>query len=235
MSYVITNQVFYVPYSTEIPNKDNLVVHMKDISLEDWNESHHDSASQLNMQGVFLHLLGDAPGSVIVVVNALTFTYVWQPCHAGETCVNPCYNSHDYTDHHQQHVNATLITMLGSSTQTTVHLLAGSRIIATAHIKCLDPASYMDVAMQIKGLFHEEGIHATTVQPEFVTVNFESNIYVCELSCRMQCAPKLCCGSFDRTGLGGPVREEVSGLSLKVKTVILSNQFSMCNLITQLN
>uniref|UniRef100_A0A8C8CLN6 Solute carrier family 30 member 1b n=2 Tax=Oncorhynchus tshawytscha TaxID=74940 RepID=A0A8C8CLN6_ONCTS len=262
----------------EIPNKDNLVVHMKDITLEDWNESHPDSASQLNMQGVFLHMLGDALGSVIVVVNALTFTYVWKPCHAGETCVNPCYNSHDYTDHHQQHVNVTLITMLGSSTQTTVHLagpcwvlyldptlciimaafllyttfpllkesvlillqtvpkqidmpqllgrlrgldgvlavhdlhiwqLAGSRIIATAHIKCLDPASYMDVAMRIKGLFHDEGIHATTVQPEFVTVNFESNIYVCELSCGKQCAPKLCCGNFDRTGLGGHVREEV--------------------------
>uniref|UniRef100_A0A8C7T9J6 Zinc transporter 1 n=1 Tax=Oncorhynchus mykiss TaxID=8022 RepID=A0A8C7T9J6_ONCMY len=270
-------EVFYVQYSTEIPNKDNLVVHMKDITLEDWNESHHDSASQLNMQGVFLHMLGDALGSVIVVVNALTFTYVWQPCHAGETCVNPCYNSHDYTDHHQQHVNVTLITMLGSSTQTTVHLagpcwvlyldptlciimagfllyttfpllkesvlillqtvpkqidmpqllgrlrgldgvlavhdlhiwqLAGSRIIATAHIKCLNPASYMDVAMRIKGLFHDEGIHATTVQPEFVTVNFESNIYVCDLSCGKQCAPKLCCGNFDRTGLGGHVREE---------------------------
>ncbi|KAK6304722.1 hypothetical protein J4Q44_G00253080 [Coregonus suidteri] len=262
----------------EIPNKDNLEVHMKDISLEELNESHHDSASQLNMQGVFLHVLGDALGSVIVVVNALTFTYVWQPCHAGETCVNPCYNSHDYTDHHQQHVNATLVTMLGSSTQTTVHLtgpcwvlyldptlciimvgfllyttfpllkesalillqtvpkqidmhrllarlrgldgvlsvhdlhiwqLAGSRIIATAHIKCLDPANYMDVAKRIKGLFHDEGIHATTVQPEFVTVNFESNIYACELSCRTQCAPKLCCGSFDRTALGGPVGEEV--------------------------
>ncbi|XP_055721745.1 proton-coupled zinc antiporter SLC30A1-like [Salvelinus fontinalis] len=248
----------------EIPDKDNLVVHMKDITLEDWNESHHDSASQLNMQGVFLHVLGDALGSVIVVVNALTFTYVWQPCHAGETCVNPCYNSHDYTDHQQQHVNVTLITMLGSSTQTTVHLagpcwvlyldpilciimvgfllyttfpllkesvlillqtvpkqidmpqllgrlkgldgvlavhdlhiwqLAGSRIIATAHIKCLDPASYMDVAMRIKGLFHDEGIHATTVQPEFVTVNFESNIDVCELSCGTQCAPKLSCGT----------------------------------------
>ncbi|CAB1335520.1 unnamed protein product [Coregonus sp. 'balchen'] len=246
--------------------------------IKELNESHHDSASQLNMQGVFLHVLGDALGSVIVVVNALTFTYVWQPCHAGETCVNPCYNSHDYTDHHQQHVNATLVTMLGSSTQTTVHLtgpcwvlyldptlciimvgfllyttfpllkesalillqtvpkqidmhrllarlrgldgvlsvhdlhiwqLAGSRIIATAHIKCLDPANYMDVAKRIKGLFHDEGIHATTVQPEFVTVNFESNIYACELSCRTQCAPKLCCGSFDRTALGGPVGEEV--------------------------
>uniref|UniRef100_A0A673YHS6 Solute carrier family 30 member 1b n=1 Tax=Salmo trutta TaxID=8032 RepID=A0A673YHS6_SALTR len=248
-------------FDCKIPNKDNLVVHMKDISLEDWNDSHHDSASQLNMQGVFLHVLGDALGSVIVVVNALTFTYAWQPCHAGETCVNLCYNNSTQTTVHFTgpcwvlYLNPTLcIIMVGFLLYTTLPLLkesvlillqtvpkqidmprllgrlrgldgvlavhdlhiwqlAGSRIIATAHIKCLDPASYMDVAirytMRIKGLFHDEGIHATTVQPEFVTVNFASNIYVCELSCGTQCAPKLCCGNFDRTGLGGPVREEV--------------------------
>uniref|UniRef100_A0A4W5PY75 Uncharacterized protein n=1 Tax=Hucho hucho TaxID=62062 RepID=A0A4W5PY75_9TELE len=165
------------------------------------------------------------------------------PCHAGETCVNPCYNSHDYTNHQQQHVNATLVTMLGSSTQTTVHLagpcwglylnpILSLILLQTVpkqtnmhrllgRVKSLDGvlagaglfprhtsnASYMDVAKQIKGLFHEEGIHATTVQPKFITVNF--CIYMCELSCRTQCAPKLCCGSFDRTALRGPVGEEV--------------------------
>uniref|UniRef100_A0A673YI90 Solute carrier family 30 member 1b n=1 Tax=Salmo trutta TaxID=8032 RepID=A0A673YI90_SALTR len=155
---------------------DNLVVHMKDISLEDWNDSHHDSASQLNMQGVFLHVLGDALGSVIVVVNALTFTYAWQPLHF----TGPCW---------VLYLNPTLcIIMVGFLLYTTLPLLkesvlillqtvpkqidmprllgrlrgldgvlavhdlhiwqlAGSRIIATAHIKCLDPASYMDVAM----------------------------------------------------------------------------------------
>uniref|UniRef100_A0A8C7M792 Uncharacterized protein n=1 Tax=Oncorhynchus kisutch TaxID=8019 RepID=A0A8C7M792_ONCKI len=137
----------------EIPNKDNLEVHRKEISLEELNESHHDSNSQLNMQGVFLHSLGYALGSVIIVVNALIFTYMWRPCHAGETCVNPGYNSHDYINH-QQHVNATLVTMLGTPIllqtvpkQINMHRLLGrvrsldgqlaeSRIIPTAHIKC---------------------------------------------------------------------------------------------------
>lgn len=227
----------------------------------------HDSSSQLNMRGVFLHVLGDALGSVIVVVNAVIFTFVWQPC-GDEMCVNPCINSHT-TDHH--HVNQTLVALLEGPTEmamksagpcwvlyldptlciimvcillyTTYPLLkesalillqtvpkqinmhrlnerllsldgvlaihelhiwqlAGSRIIATAHIKCHDPTSYMEVAKRIKDFFHNEGIHATTIQPEFVTFSSESRDSLCELSCRTQCAPKLCCGSADKQNTG---------------------------------
>ncbi|CAJ1076977.1 zinc transporter 1a [Xyrichtys novacula] len=237
----------------------------------------HDDSSQLNMRGVFLHVLGDALGSVIVVVNAIIFTFVWKPCDANTTCINPCINSHT-TDH--QHVNHTLIDLLEGPTVSPVtfagpcwvlyldptlciimvcillyttypllkesalillqtvpkqinmhrlnerllglegvlaihdlHIwqLAGSRIIATAHIKCHDPTSYMEVAKRIKDFFHDEGIHATTIQPEFVTFNSESRDSLCELSCRTQCAPKLCCGSADKqkTERGGASALEV--------------------------
>lgn len=234
------------------------------------------SSSQLNMRGVFLHVLGDALGSVIVVVNALIFTFVWKPCVPSEMCVNPCINSHT-TDH--QHVNHTLvdlldgpsvsamkfagpcwvlyldptlcIIMVGILLYTTYPLLkesalillqtvpkqidmhqlnerllsldgvlaihelhiwqlAGSRIIATAHIKCHDPTSYMDVAKRIKDFFHDEGIHATTIQPEFVTFNSESRDSLCELSCQTQCAPKLCCGFTDKQNTGRKRRPAVT-------------------------
>lgn len=36
---------------------------------------HSHDASQLNMHGVFLHVLGDAFGSIIVIINAII---VWQ-------------------------------------------------------------------------------------------------------------------------------------------------------------
>ncbi|XP_035380693.1 zinc transporter 1a [Electrophorus electricus] len=224
-------------------------------------ECSEEAASQLNMRGVFLHVLGDALGSVIVVINALIFTFVWQPCEPGHPCINPCTENH-CTDH--QHINHTLVDLQGGPNQVPIagpcwvlyldptlcvimvgillyttypllkesalillqtvpkqidvhglsarlreldgvlavhelHIwqLAGSRIIATAHIKCHDPTSYMDVAKRIKGFFHDEGIHATTIQPEFVTVNSESRASLCELSCRTQCAPKLCCGAAD--------------------------------------
>ncbi|XP_031717272.1 zinc transporter 1a [Anarrhichthys ocellatus] len=246
----------------EISCKDNTEVQMNGNPL--FEDMDHDPASQLNMRGVFLHVLGDALGSVIVVVNSLIFTFVWQPCIKDEVCVNPCINSHT-TDH--QHVNHTLVDLLEGPTKfagpcwvlyldptlciimvcillyTTYPLLkesalillqtvpkqinmhrlnerllgldgvlaihelhiwqlAGSRIIATAHIKCHDPTSYMEVAKRIKDFFHDEGIHATTIQPEFVTFNSESRDSLCELSCRTQCAPKLCCGSADKQNTG---------------------------------
>ncbi|KAM4601434.1 zinc transporter 1a [Polymixia lowei] len=250
----------------EISHKDSTEVQMNGSThYEDMDNQ--GSASQLNMRGVFLHVLGDALGSVIVVVNALIFTFVWQPCNPDELCINPCINSHS-TDH--QHHNHTLvdvwegattpkmagpcwvlyldptlcIMMVGILLYTTYPLLkesalillqtvpkqidmhrlnerllgldgvlaihelhiwqlAGSRIIATAHIKCHDPTSYMEVAKRIKDFFHDEGIHATTIQPEFVTFNSESRDSLCELSCRTQCAPKLCCGAGDKPGAGG--------------------------------
>ncbi|KAL7888590.1 hypothetical protein AOLI_G00035640 [Acnodon oligacanthus] len=250
-------------------------------SYDDPEQDHvHDSASQLNMRGVFLHVLGDALGSVIVVINAIIFTFMWQPCEPGVPCINPCINSH-CTDH--RHINSTLVELQDGDhgnhssledmhtplaragpcwvlyldptlcvimvcillyttypllkesalillqtvpKQIDMHSLnsrlrelegvlavhelhiwqlAGSRIIATAHIKCHDPATYMDVAKRIKAFFHDEGIHATTIQPEFVTVNSESRASLCELSCRTQCAPKFCCGSAD-----GPKPAEIA-------------------------
>lgn len=212
--------------------------------------------SQLNMRGVFLHVLGDALGSVIVVMNALIFTYVWQPCPLKGPCHNPCFSQHCP---HQMPFNGTsdsevpsagpcwvlyldptlcvlmvcillyttfpllresalillqtvpkhvdvqrlrfrLHSMEGVLAVHELHVwqLAGSRIIATAHIKCHDPDAYMDIAKRVKGMFHDEGIHATTIQPEFGgAIGTESSgaASLCELPCRVQCAPKQCCGT----------------------------------------
>ena len=231
------------------------------------NISEGSSTAQLNIRGVFLHTLGDAMVSVVVVVNAAVMWYVWQPCVEGEDCINPCHAGGG----HSTGANSTLLLEGGSTVfskmagpcwvlymepclvfitvaimlyftypllkeamlilmQTVpkqidvnglnerllaldgvlaiheLHIwqLAGSRVIATAHVKCHDPASYMGVAKRIKDFFHHEGIHATTIQPEFVTFNSESRDSLCELSCRTQCAPKLCCGAAgDKTAADG--------------------------------
>ena len=49
--------------------------------------------------------------------------------------------------------------------------LAGNRIIASAHIRCKNVSDYMVVAEQVKTFFHNEGIHSTTIQPEFAEVS----------------------------------------------------------------
>ncbi|XP_077516817.1 uncharacterized protein LOC144127783 isoform X12 [Amblyomma americanum] len=46
--------------------------------------------------------------------------------------------------------------------------LAGERIIASAHIRCKNLQDYMQIAERVKEFFHNEGIHSTTIQPEFV-------------------------------------------------------------------
>ncbi|KAH7953580.1 hypothetical protein HPB49_010340 [Dermacentor silvarum] len=46
--------------------------------------------------------------------------------------------------------------------------LAGERIIASAHIRCKNLQDYMHIAERVKEFFHNEGIHSTTIQPEFV-------------------------------------------------------------------
>lgn len=244
-------------------------------------------SSQLNMRGVFLHVLGDALGSVIVVINSLIFLFVWRPCGSDQDCVNPCVYDHDshlpvnqtmlpmksagpcwvlyldptlclfmvtillYTTYPLLKESA-LILLQTVPKQINIHRLnerlqrlngvlaihdlhiwqlAGSRIIATAHIKCHDPTSYMEVAKRIKDFFHNEGIHATTIQPEFVTFSSQSRDSLCELSCQTQCAPKLCCGTADkqssekkvsgdsRSGAADPVLEVISESSEQAASV----------------
>jgi solute carrier family 30 (zinc transporter), member 1 len=48
--------------------------------------------------------------------------------------------------------------------------LAGDRIIASAHIRCRNLSEYMKLAEKVKEFFHNEGIHSTTIQPEFIEV-----------------------------------------------------------------
>ncbi|XP_027896374.1 zinc transporter 1a [Xiphophorus couchianus] len=255
---------------TDVSSKDNPEVQMNGNTQFDDDQ---DSSAQLNMRGVFLHVLGDALGSVIVVVNSLIFTFVWRPC-TDKNCVNPCIKNSDtdlqafnqtsggeagpcwvlyldptlciimvgillYTTYpllkesalillqtvpkqvNIRRLNERLLSLDGVLAIHDLHIwqLAGSRIIATAHIKCRDPTSYMEVAKRIKEFFHDEGIHATTIQPEFVTFSSQSRDSLCELSCRTQCAPKLCCETADKQK-GGVDPKAAAAASPAVDVVI---------------
>ncbi|KAM6217392.1 proton-coupled zinc antiporter SLC30A1 [Rhynchocyon petersi] len=234
--------------TVDVQVNGNLIKEDDHLELEE-----EDKAGQLNMRGVFLHVFGDALGSVIVVVNALVFYFSWKGCPEGEFCVNPCtpdpcksfvelinrthapvfeagpcwvlyldptlcvvmvcillYTTYPLLKESAlillqtvpkqidiKHLLKELRNVEGVEEVHELHVwqLAGSRIIATAHIKCEDPTSYMQVAKIIKDVFHNHGIHATTIQPEFTTVGSKSGVVPCELACRTQCALKQCCGT----------------------------------------
>ncbi|XP_012870738.1 PREDICTED: zinc transporter 1 [Dipodomys ordii] len=252
--------------SVELQVNGNLIGEPDHMELEE-----DDRAGQLNMRGVFLHVLGDALGSVIVVVNALVFYSSWKGCSETDFCVNPC--SPDPCQMFVEKINSTYapihevgpcwvlyldptlcIVMVCILLYTTYPLLkesalillqtvpkqidirnllkelrevegveevhelhvwqlAGSRIIATAHIKCENPASYMQVAKTIKDVFHNHGIHATTIQPEFASVGSKSSVVPCELACRTQCALKQCCGTRPQV-LSGKDAEKAPTVSI---------------------
>ena len=48
------------------------------------------------------------------------------------------------------------------------------KIIASAHIRCQNLNEYMEIAEKVKEFFHKEGIHSTTIQPEFIDVSLKT-------------------------------------------------------------
>ncbi|XP_017267261.1 zinc transporter 1a [Kryptolebias marmoratus] len=264
----------------DVSCKDGSEVQMNGNTHFDELDLDQESSSQLNMRGVFLHVLGDALGSVIVVVNSIIFNFVWHSCKGRENCVDLCIDKHAahnqtgggevyagpcwvlyldptlclimvgillYTTYpllkesalillqtvpkqiNMHKLNERLLSLDGVLAIHELHIwqLAGSRIIATAHIKCHDPTAYMDVAKRIKDFFHHEGIHATTIQPEFVTFSSESRDSLCELSCRTQCAPKQCCGSGDKKA-GGDGRLAATALEVVSETPEQAADVQVC-------
>lgn len=180
------------------------------------------SSSQLNMRGVYLHVLGDALGSVIVIISALIIKYA-----SGKWTV--------YVDPGMSIIMVLLILktsiplmresslILLQTVPTHIKIkevqdrlldnvegvlsvhefhvwqLAGNKIIASAHITCRSPDEYMNIANKIKRFFHNEGIHSTTIQPEFVVENETDSQCALECGKDENCAAQKCCPGENET------------------------------------
>ncbi|XP_074435407.1 calcium/manganese antiporter SLC30A10 [Larus michahellis] len=173
----------------------------------------------LNIRGVLLHVMGDALGSVVVVVAATIFQIL--PLE-NAPCNWQCYIDPSLTiimvfiilssafpliketstillQMVPKGVNMQLLTdrlarVPGVSSLHEVHVweLAGGKNIATLHIKCQTPADYQDAAYQIRKVFHETGIHSVTIQPEYV--DHKTSQLLCSSPCISKaCDSQLCC------------------------------------------
>ncbi|XP_015923668.1 proton-coupled zinc antiporter SLC30A1 [Parasteatoda tepidariorum] len=178
------------------------------------------SASQMNMHGVFLHILADALGSVIVIISALLvwltewqyINYIdpalsvimvclivystWPLLKDSAMILLQTVPTHIQVDYLQ---NKLLHEIDGVLAVHEFHVwqLAGERIIASAHICCRNLVDYMAIAEKVKEFFHNEGIHSTTIQPEFISMS-DSKTDNCVLDCPVStnCTPQTCCGSM---------------------------------------
>lgn len=149
------------------------------------------SGAQLNMRGVFLHVLGDALGSVIVIISALVIKFAegdWRykvdPAMSMIMVIIILSTTIPLLKESAFILLQTVPTHIQVATlkdklinkvdgvlavhEFHVWQLAGNRIIASAHIRCHNLRDYMRIAEEVKSFFHNEGIHSTTIQPEFV-------------------------------------------------------------------
>ncbi|NXN94673.1 ZNT10 protein, partial [Rhinopomastus cyanomelas] len=179
----------------------------------------------LNIRGVLLHVMGDALGSVVVVVAATIFQVF--PLE-NAPCNWQCYIDPSLTiimvfiilssafpliketstillQMVPKGVNMQLLTdrlarVPGVISLHEVHVweLAGGKNIATLHIKCQTPTDYQDAAYKIRKVFHEAGIHSVTIQPEYI--DHKTSQLLCSSPCISKaCDSQLCCSQQETT------------------------------------
>ncbi|CAI2730206.1 unnamed protein product [Schistosoma spindalis] len=188
------------------------------------NHSKKSHRGSMNMQAVFLHVLADFMGSVIVVVSALVLLLVPGEVSKGEALWKL------YIDPSMSILMVTiiLITAIPLMYKATLILLQSvpseiclknlktrmenidgihkihdlhvwrlqsNCIIGTVHIRCVSLPDYLSIAREVKQLFHEFNIHCTTIQPEFEE-NIEGSIANTDYrTCVLDCGPNKNCQS----------------------------------------
>ncbi|XP_045732047.1 calcium/manganese antiporter SLC30A10 isoform X1 [Mirounga angustirostris] len=174
----------------------------------------------LNIRGVLLHVMGDALGSVVVVVTAIVF-YV-HPLQPEDPCNWQCYIDPSLTivmviiilssafpliketaaillqmvprGVNMEELMSKLSAVPGISSVHEVHIweLISGKIIATLHIKYQKDRGYQDASRKTREIFHSVGIHNVTIQFEQVDLKDPMEPKDSLLLCSSPCISKGC-------------------------------------------
>lgn len=159
-------------------------------------KAHDHSRGDLNMRGIFLHVMGDALGNLGVIGSALIIwltDYWWRfysdpaisliitliilgsaipLCKAASRILLQAVPTDVNVDEIKRDINSL------EGVQNCHHLhvwqLSDTKLIASLHIrvncdfKDEGSAKYMDLARAVSQCLHEHGIHSSTIQPEFL-------------------------------------------------------------------
>uniref|UniRef100_H2XKK7 Zinc transporter protein n=1 Tax=Ciona intestinalis TaxID=7719 RepID=H2XKK7_CIOIN len=142
----------------------------------------------LNMKGVFLHVLGDALGSVVVIISALIVNYVQD---SWRFYVDPVMSlfialiivcstlpllkqsAYILLQRPPAHINADelesrLTKIKGVVSVHDLHIwqLSSNQAIASAHLTMHSEDDFGETAHRLRHVFHEAGVHSLTLQPE---------------------------------------------------------------------
>ncbi|XP_071956567.1 proton-coupled zinc antiporter SLC30A1-like [Antedon mediterranea] len=183
------------------------------------------SNEQMNMKGVFLHIMGDALASVVVIASALSIHFIdapWtvyiDPCISIVVVFIICFTCYPLLK------EASLILLLSIPVSVNfeelrnrieqeiptenlhefhVWQLSGDVLMASVHLSLDDNVKeYMRIAEILRRIFHQNGIHSYTIQPEFIVKGYSSSTdeanKTCAIGCKDDdCGDKKCCSEND--------------------------------------
>lgn len=182
----------------------------------------HGGGMNANIKGVLLHVLGDALGSVGVIISGLVIQHgeSWGDgrFYADPLCslaiviiiavgtiplVRRCITTllqHSPPGVDMHLLRSELLAVDGVLDVHELHVweLNNSVLVASAHVTCSNKINWMKASDEMKLLLHRHGVHNTTLQPEFViTSEFEKlgpHVEMCfEPVCGDSCVEASCC------------------------------------------
>ena len=178
----------------------------KDHKDHDHDKKKKKGPVSLNLHGVFLHLMGDALGSVVATVVGVCillckgrWKYYLDPilslviavvimCSAVplvKSCVRILMQSVP-DDVDLNIILKELESVEGAERIHDLHVwqLSTEKHVGTVHIACEKGTDFMKLAQRVKHVLHNHNIHATTIQPEFISENDrENDLSECMLPC----------------------------------------------------
>ncbi|KAG0047693.1 hypothetical protein BGZ83_007301 [Gryganskiella cystojenkinii] len=153
------------------------------------NNSKKPSGEDLNMRGIFLHVLGDALGSVGVIFTAL---FIWKTDLSWRVYMDPIVSIliSAIIVHSALPLvrSASFILMQGVPVGVEIeeirkeikaipdvlsihdlHIwqLTNIKMVASLHVKVTNQETFERVSKAVKTIMHRAGVHSTTIQPEF--------------------------------------------------------------------
>lgn len=159
--------------------------------------SHGHSHGDLNMRGVFLHVLGDALGNIGVIATAL---FIWLTPYSWRFYADPvvslvitviilasavplCMAASRIllqavpTGLSIDEIKADILSLHGIDGCHHLHVwqLSDTKLVASLHIRVQfdfkgeGSQEYMELARQVRSCLHGYGIHSSTIQPEFLS------------------------------------------------------------------
>merc|ERR1719312_382690 len=176
---------------------DNHGHHVEGDINYDKTKAQGQTEGQLNMRGVFLHVMADGLGSIVVMASAaIIWLTDWQyknymdpvlslliviiicvttwPLLRDSTLIllNSIPPNINLMELEQRLISS--VPSVASIHELHVWRLVGRRVVASCHMELVKPGKEvvvaehnMVVARQVKEFFHQEGIHSTTIQLEY--------------------------------------------------------------------